>query len=54
LDSSSTTNTTSTPNSTSNSKWIQFKSWFSKCCRACCCCCSHRRRSSRDASVTLS
>ena len=41
LDSSSTTNTTSTPNTTS--KWIQFKSWFSKCCRACCCCCCHRR-----------
>ena len=58
LDSSSTTNTTSTssstPSSTSTSKWIQFKSWFSKCCRACCCCCSHRRRSSRDTSVTSS
>ena len=57
LDSSSTTNTTSTsssiPNTTSTSKWIQFKSWFSKCCRACCCCCCHRRRN-RDVSVTSS
>ena len=57
--SSSTTNTTptssSTPNTTSTSKWIQFKSWFSKCCRACCCCCCccHRRRN-RDAGVTSS
>lgn len=48
--SSSTTNTTSTPTPNTTSKWIQFKSWFSKCCRACCCCCCccHRRRSSRD------
>lgn len=60
LDSSSTTNTTpnSTPNTTSTSKWIQFKSWFSKswfskCCRACCCCCCcHRRRSSHDDTPT--
>ena len=47
--STSTTNTTST----STSKWIQFKSWFSKCCRACfssCCCCCHRRRRSSHAS----
>ena len=45
--SSSTTNTTSTPTPNTTSKWIQFKSWFSKCCRACCCCCCccHRHRS---------
>ena len=49
LDSSSTPNTTPTPNTTS--KWIQLKSWFSKCCRAFCCCCCHRRRN-RDVSVT--
>ena len=49
LDSSSTPNTTPTPNTTS--KWIQLKSWFSKCCRACSCCCCHRRRN-RDVSVT--
>jgi hypothetical protein len=51
LDSSSTPNTTPTPNTTS--KWIQLKSWFSKCCRACSCCCCHRRRN-RDVSVTSS
>ena len=54
LDSSSTTNTTptSTPNTTS--KWIQFKSWFIKCCRACCCCCCCHRSRNRDAGVTSS
>lgn len=48
LDSNPTSTSTSTPSSTS--KWIQFKSWFSKCCRACCscCCCCHRRRSRDD------
>lgn len=47
--SSSTTNTTSTPTPNTTSKWIQFKSWFSKCCRACCCCCCCHRRHRRHS-----
>jgi hypothetical protein len=46
LDSNPTPASTSSSTSTSASRWIQFKSWFSKCGRSCsyCFCCCHRRR----------
>jgi hypothetical protein len=43
LDSTPTPASTSSSTSTSASRWFQFKSWFSKCCRSCFCCC-HRRQ----------